>query len=168
MFLVLSTLIDASVRELQRADYTQKQIDLALATVYGVDTTLIEDGTYFVIEDESGIVACGGWSKRKTLYGGDHWTAREDALLDPKTDAAKIRAFFVRPDAARRGLGTLLLKTCEDAATAAGFSSMRMAATLTGVPFYAHHGYTPQDQIDVPLPNNESLPVLHMKKSLQK
>jgi hypothetical protein len=99
----LTALAAASVRELQRDDYPPELLERAIREVYGVDTTLIEDGTYFVIEGADGIVACGGWSKRKTLCGGDHWTQRDDEFLDPAVDAAKIRAFYVRPDRARRG-----------------------------------------------------------------
>jgi hypothetical protein len=98
----LTALAAASVRELQRDDYPPELLERAIREVYGVDTTLIEDGTYFVIEGADGIVACGGWSKRKTLCGGDHWTQRDDEFLDPAVDAAKIRAFYVRPDRARR------------------------------------------------------------------
>src|SRR3982074_2826996 len=126
---VLRALIEASVRQLQEEDYTSSQRESALATVFGVDTQLLADGTYLVVEycpTESQvparIVACGGWSKRKTLYGADQWTERHDDLLDPHKDAAKIRAFFIHPDWARRGIGTLLLEACENAAKSAGFS----------------------------------------------
>jgi len=120
---VLRELIDASVRGLQSADYSPTQIESALASVYGVDSQLIVDGTYFVVETdepEKKIVACGGWSQRKTLYGGDRWTRREDSLLNPKKDAAKIRAFFVHPAWVRRGIGTILLDACEQAALVVG------------------------------------------------
>ena len=128
----LRELIEASVRGLQARDYSSAQLENALRTVYGVDTQLISDGTYFAAEetDASGesrgaesrgaalLVGCGGWSKRKTLYGGDQFTGREDSLLDPATDAAKIRAFFVHPDWARRGIGGMILEACEAAAWA--------------------------------------------------
>ena len=139
---VLTGLIDASVRGLQAGDYTPAQIDGALRTVYGVDTQLIADGTYFVVEDAGGTIAgCGGWSKRKTLYGGDVFRAREDSLLDPRCDAARIRAFFVHPERARRGIGAMILEAWESAAVAAGFRRLEMGATLTGVPFYRAKGY---------------------------
>ena len=128
------------MRELQRQDYTELQIEGALETIFGVDTTLIDDGTYLVVESDSEIVACGGWSKRRTLFGGDRWTRREDDLLDPAVDAAKIRAFFVHPAWARRGVGTLLLESCENAARAAGFRRFEMGATLTGVHLYQRRG----------------------------
>jgi len=129
---VLSGLIERSVRGLQGSDYTQEQIDSALVHVYGIDTALLDDGTYFVIERAGEIVACGGWSKRETLYGGDRWSGRNDVFLDPAIDAARIRAFFVSPDAARRGYGTMLLDACERAAEAEGFRRFEMGATLTG------------------------------------
>src|SRR5262249_32659710 len=142
----LRGLIDASVRKLQAGDYTPAQIERALDSVYGVDTQLIADGTYYVAEEhslgETVIAGCGGWSKRKTLFGGDHYAGREDALLDPRLDAAKIRAFFIHPDWARRGVGGLILETCEHAARQAGFTRLEMGATLTGVPFYQAKGYT--------------------------
>jgi len=162
---VLQQLIDASVRCLQAQDYTPAQIEGALKTVFGVDSQLIADGTYIVAETASMIVGCGGWSKRKTLYGSDHWTGREDSLLDPKRDAAKIRAFFIHPDWARRGVGTLILKACEDAARAAGFTRYEMGATLTGAKLFAVKGYVAVKPISIPLANGEILPVVHMEKS---
>jgi GNAT superfamily N-acetyltransferase len=160
----LSQMIERSVRELQRHDYTELQIEGALKTTFGVDTTLIDDGTYLVVEIESEIVACGGWSKRKTLFGGDQWTHRENDLLDPAVDAAKIRAFFVHPDWARRGLGTLVLERCEHAARAAGFRRFEMGATLTGVFLYERRGYKEVDRIEVTLANGETVPVVRMVK----
>jgi GNAT superfamily N-acetyltransferase len=182
----LRALIDASVRQLQAGDYTPAQIEGALQTVFGVDSQLIADQTYFVAEaeaeaeaqaeaeakDESSpsaeshplAVGCGGWSKRKTLYGSDHWTGREDALLDPRHDAAKIRAFFIHPQWARRGIGTLILETCEQAAKSAGFQRFEMGATLTGVKLFRARGYVAQENLKVPLPNGELLPVVRMSK----
>jgi GNAT superfamily N-acetyltransferase len=163
----LRDLIDASVRGLQSADYSPSQIESALATVYGVDSQLIADGTYFVVQSAQGeIVACGGWSKRKTLYGGDRWAGREDSLLDPQKDAAKIRAFFVHPGWVRRGIGTMLLDACEQAALAAGFRRFEMGATLSGVPLYAARGYVSLENLAVPLANGESLPIVRMEKRL--
>jgi GNAT superfamily N-acetyltransferase len=164
---VLRELIDASVRGLQSADYSPTQIESALATVYGVDSQLIVDGTYFVVESatpKNKIVGCGGWSRRKTLYGGDHWTGREDSLLDPENDAAKIRAFFVHPAWVRRGIGTILLDACEQAALVAGFRRLEMGATLSGVPLYAARGYVALENLGVPLANGESLPIVRMEK----
>jgi GNAT superfamily N-acetyltransferase len=178
---VLRELIDKSVRGLQTQDYTPAQIEGALATVFGVDSQLIADGTYIVAEADSDskdsdraeaknapsgklIVGCGGWSKRKTLYGSDHWTGREDLLLDPLRDAAKIRAFFIHPEWARRGVGTLILQACEDAARAAGFTRYEMGATLTGAKLFRVKGYVVVKPISIPLVNGESLPVIHMEK----
>jgi GNAT superfamily N-acetyltransferase len=193
----LREIIHASVRTLQAADYTPAQIAGALESVYGVDTQLIADNTYFAvlhIDDPTppagfvaavfrppsqppatpaqpashSIVACGGWSKRKTLYGGDQFTGREDSLLDPSRDAAKIRAFFVHPDYTRRGIATLLLDACEQAARAAGFTRLEMGSTLTGVAFYRAHGYAAQENLQVPLANGETLPILKMSKEFKR
>ena len=165
----LRQVIEASVRGLQVRDYSPRQIELALAVLYGVDTHLIADGTYFVAEATSEgaqaeIVGCGGWSRRQTLFGGDQWSAREDDLLDPKRAAAKIRAFFVRPEWARRGIGTMILDACEAAARAAGFRRLEMGATLSGVPFYRAKGYIALERLDAPLAHNESLPIVRMVK----
>jgi GNAT superfamily N-acetyltransferase len=166
----LQDLIRASVLGLQAADYTPEQLELALDRVFGVDTQLIEDGTYFVAEawagDDRVIAGCGGWSKRKTLFGSDHCAGREDALLDPLRDAAKIRAFFVHPGWARRGVGSRILEVCEAAAAAAGFRRLEMGATLTGVPLYLARGYVEREQRQVPLVPGLSLPIVHMEKHL--
>jgi len=176
---LLRELIEASVRGLQTEDYTAAQIEGALQTVFGVDSRLITDGTYIVAEAPSSaeqnaqdanasakwaIVGCGGWSKRKTLFGSDHWTAREDALLDPQRDAAKIRAFFIHPAWARQGVGSLILQACEEAARAAGFTRYEMGATLTGAKLFKAKGYVPVRPISIPLNNGEMLPVIHMEK----
>jgi GNAT superfamily N-acetyltransferase len=170
---VLRELIEASVRELQAEDYTEAQREAALRTVFGVDSQLIADATYLVAEAlhlegedrlKPAIAGCGGWSKRKTLYGGDRWTQREDSLLDPERDAAKIRAFFVHPAWARRGVGTLILEACEAAAREAGFRRYEMGATLTGAKLFGLKGYVAVKRIAVPLDNGESLPVIHMEK----
>jgi GNAT superfamily N-acetyltransferase len=171
---VLRELIEASVRELQAEDYTPAQREAALRTVFGVDSQLVADGTYLVAEATFSklentasfptIAGCGGWSKRKTLYGGDNWSAREDDLLDPCRDAAKIRAFFIHPAWARRGVGTLLLDACEAAARAAGFTRYEMGATLTGVKLFFTRGYVPVKNLDVPVGNGLSIPVIHMEK----
>jgi GNAT superfamily N-acetyltransferase len=168
---VLRDLIDASVRGLQSGDYSPSQIDSALRTVFGVDSQLISDGSYLLVEAAFGdskkepvIVACGGWSKRKTLYGGDRWRDRQDDMLDPETDAAKIRAFFIHPDWARQGIGTLLLDACEAAARAAGFTRFEMGATLTGAKLFEKRGYVAMERLEVPLEGDITLPVIHMVK----
>ena len=171
----LHALIEASVRGLQAGDYTQAQIEGALGTVLGLDTQLIRDGTYFVAEVvEVGpdpkaeasrpLAGCGGWSKRKTLFGADRGPGREPELLDPATDAAKVRAIFVHPDYARLGLGSLILATVESAAREAGFARYEMGSTLTGVPLYRLKGYVEVERIGVPLWNGEALPVVKMVK----
>jgi GNAT superfamily N-acetyltransferase len=162
----LRVLIDASVRRLQAGDYTPSQLESALETVYGVDSQLIADCTYYAAQSDATLVGCGGWSKRKTLYGGDRWTGRQDDLLDPHRDAAKIRAFFVDPSWSRRGIGTLILEACESAAKAAGFTRLEMGATLTGVPFYRVKGYIELEHLAVPLANGESLAIVRMAKEV--
>jgi len=164
----LREIIEASVRGLQAQDYSPAQIEGALTSVYGVDTQLISDGTYFVAEVDHQIAACGGWSQRRTLYGGDQYAAREDSLLDPHHEAAKIRAFFVHPNWARRGLGTLILEACEKAAIQAGFTRLEMGATLSGIPFYRAKGYTELEQQYVPLGNGEQLPIVRMAKQFRR
>jgi len=167
----LREVIEASVRGLQAEDYSPAQIEGALTSVYGVDSQLIADGTYFAAEAVDGksvqIVACGGWSKRRTLYGGDQYAGREDSLLEPARDAAKIRAFFVHPDWARQGIGTLILEACEKAALAAGFTRLEMGATLSGVAFYRARGYAEVENQEVPLGNGERLPIVKMAKQVR-
>ena len=166
----LRELIEASVRGLQAGDYTPAQMEGALGTVLGVDTQLIRDRTYFVAETAAGsqrMAGCGGWSRRKTLFGADRGPGREPELLDPASDAAKVRAIFVHPDFARQGLGSLILKAVEDAARAAGFRRYEMGSTLTGVPLYSLRGYVEVERISVPLANGEVLPVVRMAKSCE-
>jgi GNAT superfamily N-acetyltransferase len=165
----LQILIELSVRGLQKDDYSPAQIEGALGHALGLDTQLIEDQTYFVAEPAGQpelIVGCGGWSNRRTLFGSDHGPNREDTFLDPGTDAAKIRAIFVHPQWARQGLGSLILRHCEEAAQRAGFTTLEMGSTLTGVPLYTLKGYVPREHVAVPLPNGETLPIVHMTKVL--
>ena len=165
----LHALIEASVRGLQANDYTPAQIEGALGTVLGLDTQLIRDQTYFLVEatGENGeltLAGCGGWSRRKTLFGADEAAVREPELLDPATDAAKVRAIFVHPSFGRRGLGSLILAHVEAGAIAAGFRRFEMGSTLTGVPLYRLKGYVEVERIAVPLQNGEALPVVKMAK----
>jgi GNAT superfamily N-acetyltransferase len=162
----LEELIAASVRILQAGDYTPRQLEAALGTVFGVDRQLIYDRAYFAIEEDGAITACGGWSRRRTLFGSDHVAGKNDALLDPSTEPARIRAFFVHPGHARRGLASRILEACEAAARDAGFRRLELAATLTGLPFYAVRGYHEVERIDVALANGETLPVVRMAKGL--
>jgi len=180
----LERLIAASVRELQAQDYSTEQREAALQSVFGVDSQLITDGTYLLAEarpsdptspeaqksDETTVAGmprlagCGGWSRRTTLFGGDQWTARQDDLLDPAHDAAKIRAFFIHPLWARRGLGTKILEACEAAAREAGFKRYEMGATLTGVKLFEARGYIPMRKIEISIGEGLTLPILHMEK----
>jgi len=161
----LEILIAESARGL-REGYSAEQVEAALGNALGVDRQLIRDGTYFVAEAEGMIVGCGGWSKRKTLFGSDHGPVKNDAWLDPAVDPARIRAFFVHPAWARRGIGSRLLQACETAAAADGFSRLELAATLPGVPLYSARGFAAAEHFEVPLPNGLSLPVVRMSKSL--
>jgi GNAT superfamily N-acetyltransferase len=158
-------LIEASVRGLQARDYSAAQIDGALATVFTVDSQLITDGTYFVAFTENGFVGCGGWSFRKTLYGGDHQIEVIEAeRLDPEREAAKIRAIFVHPKFARQGVGSLILNAAENAAMAMGFRRFEMGSTLTGVALYWQKGYREVGRISVPVGNGERIEVVRMVK----
>jgi GNAT superfamily N-acetyltransferase len=169
----LHVLIEASVRGLQAGDYTPAQIEGALGTVLGLDTQLIEDRTYFIAEVSEAnsphrlLAGCGGWSKRRTLFGADRGPGRAPELLDPAQDAAKVRAIFVHPQFARRGLGSLILETVENAASEAGFQRFEMGSTLTGVPLYRLKGYVDVERIAVPLHNGEALPVVKMVKNAE-
>ena len=165
----LHLLIERSVRGLQAGDYTARQIEGALGHVLGLDTQLIADQTYFIAtpkSDPGALAGCGGWSFRATLFGSDGGPHRAGAVLDPEQDAAKIRAIFVDPGFARRGLGSLILEHCEQAAAARGFRRLEMGSTLTGVALYALRGYREESRIDVPLPNGEVLPVVRMSRIL--
>jgi N-acetylglutamate synthase-like GNAT family acetyltransferase len=163
----LQQLIRESVAGLSVAYYTPEQIASALSHVFGVDTQLITDGTYFVVEVGNEIVASGGWSKRKTLFGGDQMkSAQGEGLLDPAKDAARIRAFYVHPNSARRGLGSLILTACETAARAAGFRRIELVATLPGEPLYLSRGYKKLEPMELETPDGESLPAFLMSKSL--
>lgn len=162
----LHELIAASVRGSMTWAYSSSQLEGALGVWLGVDTRLVDDGTYFVVECDGVMVGCGGWSRRKTPYGSDNRPGREDALLDPKTEAAKIRAFFVHPEWGRRGIGSMILDECERAAKAEGFTRLEMGATLSGVPLYEKYGYTAIERVELPLKNGETLPIVRMGKSV--
>jgi GNAT superfamily N-acetyltransferase len=161
----LEALIGRSARELSRGYYSDAQIGAALEHVFGVDSALVADGTYLVIEERGAPIACGGWSRRRTLFGGDRFAARDDVLLDPAREPARIRAFFVDPDHARRGLGMALLAACEAAAAAAGFGALELMATLPGVDFYARAGFVPGKAI-LHDAGGTPIPVVPMRKVL--
>lgn len=164
----LHELIARSIRALGAADYSPAQIEGALRGAFGVDTNLIRDRTYFVVENAAGrLVACGGWSRRRTLFGSDARAQRDESRLDPATDAAKIRAFFVDPAHARRGLGRALLERSEAEALAAGFATLELMATLPGVRLYEKFGYVAGAAITYPLPDGLSIGFVPMSKRVR-
>ena len=162
----LMPLIERSVLTLQAKDYSRSQLEAALGTVYGVDMALIVDGTYYVVEAAGEIVGCGGWSRRATLFGV-HKLVRDDSTLKPGVDPARIRAFFIDPDWARCGIASAILGACEAAALAEGFTTLSLAATLTGVAFYRRQGFQDVRNFDTPLPNGEGMALVAMEKSLR-
>ena len=164
----LEALIPLSVYTLQAPFYSKVQMDAALGPVFGVDRQLIRDGTYFVIEQDGAIIGCGGWSRRRSLYGGDTGRAGEDALLDPQQDAARVRAFFVHPAWARRGIGRAIMVACEQAIEQAGFRVVDIVATLAGEPLYAAFGYLVVERYEIPLAGGLTLPVVRMSKRIKR
>jgi GNAT superfamily N-acetyltransferase len=162
----LEALIHDSVSVLSLPYYTAKQIKSALAHIFGPDTQLILDGTYFVAEAEKQIAGSGGWSKRRTLFGGDQAKTNADSLLDPAKDAARIRAFYVHPHWSRKGVATKILMACEEAARTAGFSRIELAATLPGEPLYLARGYRKCESIMIATPDGESLAAFRMEKEI--
>lgn len=163
----IEALIPVSVRGLQSGHYSPEQMDAAIGPVFGVDRQLIRDGTYLVAEAEGRIVGAGGWSRRRSLYGGDAGRLGEDPLLDPSRDAARVRAFFVHPTWARRGIGRGILIACEEAAVRAGFGRVDIVATLAGEPLYAACGYAVVARDVVLLPGGLTLPVVRMSRGLR-
>jgi GNAT superfamily N-acetyltransferase len=165
----LLALVEQSVRQLHLHHHSPSQIEASIGSAFGIDRQLIADSTYFVATpatDPTTLVACGGWSFRSTLCGSDSLSNRDPTTLSPATDFAKIRAIFVHPAWARRGLGSLLLAYCESAAHAAGFTRFEMGSTLAGVPLYTLKGYIEQRRTYLDLPNGEHLPIVVMNKSL--
>jgi N-acetylglutamate synthase-like GNAT family acetyltransferase len=162
----LESLIELSVRQLLSRHYSAVQLEVALGPVFGVDRQLIRDGTYFIVEHGTEIVGCGGWSKRRAVYGGDREREGDDAELDPACDAARVRAFFVHPQWERRGIGRRLLLASEQAIQAAGFKQLQLCATLAGEPLYAAFGYQVTERYDAPMPGGLSIAVVGMKKAL--
>lgn len=162
----LNALIRASATELSRGFYTPEETVSLITHLFGVDSQLLHDRSYFVVEDGDTLLACGGWSARRTLFGGDQTKDGADPRLDPANEPARIRAFFVHPTAARRGLGRLLLIHCEDAARAAGFTHAELMSTLPGVPFYRGQGYAILEKIRHPLPDGCTAGFVRMAKRL--
>lgn len=162
----LNVLIARSARGLSVADYRPQQIEAALRGAFGVDSQLLSDGTYFIVENSGQVVGCGGWSFRSTLFGGDARAGRDSSTLDPKTQAAKIRAFFVDPSHARRGIGSLLLDHCESQARAHGYAGVELMATLPGVKLYAARGYVAGPMVHFEVGSGERIEFIPMHKAL--
>jgi GNAT superfamily N-acetyltransferase len=162
----IQQLIAESARKLSREHYNDAQIEGAIATVFGVDTTLIEDGTYFVVESDGQLAGCGGWSRRKTLFGGDQYSSRDTAYIDPETDPAKIRAFFVHPAHARKGIARMILSRCEDEARAAGYHALELLSTLPGIEFYKSCGFVELGNFQLDLTETVKLEFVPMRKDL--
>jgi GNAT superfamily N-acetyltransferase len=162
----IEALIARSARGLSADDYRPSQVEGALRGAFGVDTQLLADGTYFVVEEGGRLVGCGGWSFRSTLFGGDARPGRDSSMLDPRTQPAKIRAFFVDPLHARRGIGTLLLEHCERAARERGYSRVELMATLPGVKLYAARGFTGAEVVHFDVGQGETIEFIPMRKLL--
>jgi GNAT superfamily N-acetyltransferase len=162
----LRELIEISVRKLSNGYYTAPQIESALINVFGVDTQLILDQTYFVAEAGEQLIGCGGWSKRNTLFGGDQAKVEADDLINPDAAPARLRAFYVHPDWSRRGVGKLITQACEAGALSSGFRRLELIATLPGEPLYAAAGYEKIEPFEIPLPDGLSLPAFRMAKNL--
>jgi GNAT superfamily N-acetyltransferase len=164
----IEELIVLSVRALQAPYYSPAQMETALGTVFGTDKQLIRDGTYFVAESGGALIGCGGWSRRRSLYGGDSGRENEDGLLDPRRDAARIRAFFVHPEWARRGIGRSIMIACEHAIIEAGFRTVEIVATLAGEPLYGSFGCAVEERYEIALAGGLGLPVVRMTKRLER
>ncbi|WP_426104914.1 GNAT family N-acetyltransferase [Massilia sp. TSP1-1-2] len=162
----LNALIRASGVGLSVGFYTDEQAAAITRDVFGVDSALVADGTYHVVEDNGVLVACGGWSARATDFGGDQAKSGNDRALDPATEPARIRAFFVDPRMARRGLGTMLLQHCTSAAAKAGFKALELVSTMPGVPLYARHGFVPTEHITLALSGGVTVALTRMRKEM--
>lgn len=160
----LKALMDAAIFELQKPFLDERQIASSRA-IMGLDTQLIDDGTYFIVEADGEIAGCGGWSRRATLYGGDQTPGRSAALLDPTKDAARTRAMYTHPGHTRKGVGRLILSLCEEAARAEGFKRMELMATMAGEPLYRACGYEPLERVTDDR-GGTPVPLLRMSKSL--
>ena len=160
----LTPLIEAAITELQRGFLTAQQIAASRA-IMGLDSQLIADGTYFVVRAGAALAGCGGWSRRATLYGGDHSTGRDAALLDPAREPARVRAMYTHPAYARRGVGRLILARCEGAAAAEGFTSLELMATLSGRPLYEHYGFAAVERVE-DARGGAPVPLVRMRKAI--
>ncbi|MET3106280.1 GNAT superfamily N-acetyltransferase [Oxalobacteraceae bacterium GrIS 1.18] len=161
----LRILMDLSIRTYIGAILSPEQLEASFE-IMGVDTSLISDGTYFVVEHAGQIVACGGWSRRATLYGGDHTTGRDARLLDPATECARVRAMYVHPDHGRKGIGSLLLALCEKAASSEGFAKLELMSTVSGEQLYLAHGYLIAERVEVPTSTGVAVPLIRMTKRI--
>jgi GNAT superfamily N-acetyltransferase len=160
----LRSLMDAAISELQKPFLDDRQI-ASSRTIMGLDTQLIEDGTYFVIEQDGNLVGCGGWSRRATLYGGDQSPGRSADLLDPQTDAARVRAMYTHPDHVRKGVGRMILGLCEAAARSEGFRTVELMATMAGEPLYRSCGFEAIERVEDGR-GGTAVPLLRMRKAL--
>lgn len=158
-------LMDRSIRQLMTSFLSREEIEASFE-IMGIDTQLIEDGTYFAIDDGAALVGCGGWSRRQTLYGGDHTLGRNAAFLDPAKDAARVRAMYTSPDHARQGIGGAILNACEGAARGAGYRRAELMATMAGVPLYEACGYTLIEPASATTSKGVVVPLRRMGKAL--
>jgi GNAT superfamily N-acetyltransferase len=161
----LTVLMNAAIAGLLPQFLSPAEVEASFA-IMGLDTQLIDDGTYFIVELDGALAGCGGWSRRATLFGGNHTAGRDARLLDPKTEPARVRAMYTSPDFARRGVGRKILRLCEAAARAGGFTAVELGATMGGQPLYEACGYKPIELMMVPTPNGVKVPILRMGKSL--
>jgi GNAT superfamily N-acetyltransferase len=162
----IESLIELSARGLSLEDYSARQIEAALSDVFGVDTNLILDETYYVAENSGALLGCGGWSKRRTLFGSDRYAVRDASELDPDSEPARIRAFFVHPDHARRGIGRAILATCEREAKAHAFRALELMATLPGVKLYQACGYEAGGRVEYLMKGGVKIEFIPMRKIL--
>jgi GNAT superfamily N-acetyltransferase len=162
---VLTPLMRAAIEQLQRGYLDEQQIESSKA-IMGIDRQLIDDGTYFVVEIDGAVAGCGGWSRRATLYGGDHSTGRDAALLDPAVDPARVRAMYTHPDFARRGIGRRVLEACEAAAAAEGFATLELMATRSGRPLYEAFGFQPVEEVE-DASGGAPVPLTRMRKPVE-
>ena len=158
----LTVLMDAAIAELQRGFLDDAQISSSKA-IMGIDTQLIEDGTYFVVESDGDVAGCGGWSRRATLYGGNQTPGRDSNLLDPKRDPARVRAMYTHPAYARKGVGRLILSLCETAAASEGFTRLELMSTLAGEPLYTAYGFRPIERLE-DATGGAPVPLVRMEK----
>jgi len=162
---LLKPLMETSIRTLLKPYLSTQGVEASFS-IMGLDSQLIEDGTYYVVQAEGRIAGCGGWSRRATLFGGDHFAGRSQTPLDPAKDAARVRAMYTHPDFARRGIGRLILEVCERAAAAEGFAALELAATLAGLPLYRSYGFDDVERFEELTPSGIRVPLVKMRKAI--